>query len=294
MPTYRMPSQGGYREPRKGEGENHPGGVMVHFYLKALDEKDEVKITFVENNGKVIRTFSNQSKERNQQLKIKAGGNRFVWDMRYPGFQSFPGLVFYGSPNIGPKVVPGKYKVLLTVNDQSLEQEFEILKDPRINTTAEEFQAQFDFLVKVRDKVSEANQGVIDIRKIKEDLGSLKNKMGSEAQYKELLDLVKKFETELTQHENNLHQTKNKSVQDPLNYGIKINNRLAHLLSEQAAGDFPPTQQGEEVRQQLSKIIDEELTKLQQTIQQNTERINSLAKEKGVDVIMIKKNPIVN
>ena len=294
MPTYRMPSQGGYREPRKGEGENHPGGVMVHFYLKALDEKDEVKITFVENNGKVIRTFSNQSKERNQQLKIKAGGNRFVWDMRYPGFQSFPGLVFYGSPNIGPKVVPGKYKVLLTVNDQSLEQEFEILKDPRINTTAEEFQAQFDFLVKVRDKVSEANQGVIDIRKIKEDLGSLKNKMGSEAQYKELLDLVKKFETELTQHENNLHQTKNKSVQDPLNYGIKINNRLDHLLREQADGDFPPTQKGEEVRQQISKIIDEELTKLQQTIQQNTERINSLAKEKGVDVIMIKKNPIVN
>lgn len=294
MPTYRMPSQGGYREPRKGEGENHPGGVMVHFYLKALDEKDEVKITFVENNGKVIRTFSNKSKERNEQLKLKAGGNRFVWDMRYPGFQSFPGMVFYGSPNVGPKAVPGKYKVQLTVNDQILEQEFEILKDPRINTTADEFQAQFDFLIKVRDKVSEANQGVIDIRKIKEDLGSLKNKMGSEAQYKELLEMVKKFETELTQHENNLHQTKNKSVQDPLNYGIKINNRLAHLLSEQAAGDFPPTQQGEEVRQQLSKIIDEELTKLQQTIQQNTERINSLAKEKGVDVIMIKKNPIVN
>lgn len=294
MPTYRMPSQGGYREARKGEGENHPSGVMVHFYLKALDEKDEVKITFVENSGKVIRTFSNQSKERNQQLKIKAGGNRFVWDMRYPGFQSFPGMVFYGSPNVGPKAVPGKYKVQLSVNDQSLEQEFEILKDPRINTTADEFQAQFDFLVKVRDKVSEANQGVIDIRKIKEDLGSLKNKMGNEAQYKELLEMVKKFETELTQHENNLHQTKNKSVQDPLNYGIKINNRLAHLLSEQAAGDFPPTQQGEEVRQQLSKIIDEELIKLQQTIQQNTERINSLAKEKGVDVIMIKKNPIVN
>ncbi|NOS91163.1 MAG: glycosyl hydrolase [Cyclobacteriaceae bacterium] len=294
MPTYRMPSQGGYREPRKGEGENHPGGVMVHFYLKALDEKDEVKITFVENGGKVIRTFNNQSKERNQQLKVKAGGNRFVWDMRYPGFQSIPGLVFYGSPNVGPKAVPGKYKVQLTVNDQTFEQEFEILKDPRINTTADEFQAQFDFLVKVRDKVSEANQGVIDIRKIKEDLGSLKNKMGNEAQYKELLEMVKKFETELTQHENNLHQTKNKSVQDPLNYGIKINNRLAHLLSEQAAGDFPPTQQGEEVRQQLSKIIDEELTKLQQTIQQNTERINSLAKEKGVDIIMIKKNPIVN
>jgi Skp family chaperone for outer membrane proteins len=203
-------------------------------------------------------------------------------------------MVFYGSPNNGPKAVPGKYKVQLVVNDQTLEQEFEILKDPRINTSTEELQAQFDFLVKVRDKVSEANQGVIDIRKIKEDLGALKNKMGNETRYKDLLEMVKKFETELTQHENNLHQTKNKSVQDPLNYGIKINNRLAHLLNEQSAGDFPPTQQGEEVRQQLSKAIDEELVKLQQTIQQNTERINSLAKEKGVDVIMIKKNPVVN
>lgn len=294
MPTYRMPSQGGYREARKGEGENHPGGVMVHFYLKTLEEKDEVKLNFLDANGKVIRSFNNKSKERNESLKIKVGGNRFVWDMRYTGFQSFPGLVFYGSPNNGPKAVPGKYKVHLVVNDQTLEQELEILKDPRITTTAEELQAQFDFLVKVRDKVSEANQGVIDIRKIKEDLGALKNKMGTEAQYKELLEMVKKFETELTQHENNLHQTKNKSVQDPLNYGIKINNRLAHLLSEQAAGDFPPTQQGEEVRQQLSKVIDEELVKLQQTIQQNTERINSLAKEKGVDVIMIKKNPVMN
>jgi Skp family chaperone for outer membrane proteins len=294
MPTYRMPSQGGYREARKGEGENHPGGVMVHFYLKTLDEKDEVKLNFLDGNGKVIRSFNNKSKERNELLKIKVGGNRFVWDLRYSGFQSFPGMVFYGSPNNGPKAVPGKYKVQLVVNDQTLEQELEILKDPRINTTADEYQAQFDFLVKVRDKVSEANQGVIDIRKIKEDLGALKNKMGNETQYKDLLEMVKKFETELTQHENNLHQTKNKSVQDPLNYGIKINNRLAHLLSEQSAGDFPPTQQGEEVRQQLSKAIDEELVKLQQTIQQNTERINSLAKEKGVDVIMIKKNPVVN
>lgn len=299
--TYRMPSQGGYREPRKGEGENRPGGVLVHYYLKSVDDKTDVKLEFLTANGEVIKSYSNKAKERPEQLTVKTGGNRFVWDMRYSGYKTFPGMVFYGSPNQGPKAVPGKYKVRLTVNlptgqagGESQEQEFEILKDPRVATTPEEFRAQFDYLIKVRDKVTDANQGVIDIRKIKEDLGSLKNKVGTEAQYKELIDAVKKFEAELTIHENNIHQTKNRSVQDPLNYGIKMNNRLAHLMVEQAAGDFPPTQQGEQVREMLTKMVDDELLKLRSTINQNTERINNMAKEKGIEVVMIKKNTIVN
>ncbi len=299
--TYRMPSQGGYREPRKGEGENRPGGVLVHYYLKSVDDKTDAKLEFFTSNGELIKSYSNKAKERSEQLTLKAGGNRFVWDMRYAGYKTFPGMVFYGSPNQGPKAVPGKYKVRLTVNlptgqagGESQEQEFEILKDPRVATTPEEFRAQFDYLIKVRDKVTDANHGVIDIRKIKEDLGSLKHKVGTEAQYKELIDAVKKFEEELTTHENNIHQTKNRSVQDPLNYGIKMNNRLAHLMVEQAAGDFPPTQQGEQVREMLTKMVDDELLKLRSTINQNTERINNMAKEKGIEVVMIKKNPIVN
>jgi photosystem II stability/assembly factor-like uncharacterized protein len=294
MPSYRMPgSSGGRGVNRKLEGENHPGGVMIHYYVKAVDEKSEVKLDIVELSGAVIKSFSNKSSGANQ-LTVKNGGNRFVWDMRYPGYTTFPGMVFYGSPNLGPKAVPGKYKVRLTVNGQSTEQEFEILKDPRITTTPEEFQAQFDFLIKVRDKVSEANQGVIDIRKIKEDLVFLKNKLGGDDQYKQLNEAIRTFEEELTVHENNIHQTKNRSVQDPLNYGIKINNRLAHLMVEQAQGDFAPTQQGEEVRQMLTKLVDDELTKLKSTIDNNVQRINTMAKEKGIDVVMLKKAPVVN
>ncbi|MFN5169679.1 MAG: VPS10 domain-containing protein [Cyclobacteriaceae bacterium] len=295
MPSYRMPGGGGWREGnRKLEGQNHPGGVITHFFLKAIDDKSDVKLEFLETDGDVIKTYHNKSKERSEQLAVKSGGNRFVWDMRYAGYKTFSGMVFYGSPNLGPKAVPGKYKVRLTVNGQSQEQEFEILKDPRINTTQEELQAQFSFLTKVRDKVSEANQGVIDIRKIKDDLNALKNKIGREPQMKDLSDAVKKFEEELSSHENNIHQTKNRSVQDPLNYGIKMNNRLAHLMNEQGGGDFPPTAQGEEVRQQLTKMVDEELGKLNATIDRNVERINTMAKEKGIELLSVKKAPVVN
>ena len=244
-------------------------------------------------DGAIIKSYSNKA-TGTSQLPVKAGGNRYVWDMRYPGYKTFPGMVYYGSPNNGPKAVPGKYKVRLTVNGNTTEQEFEILKDPRINTTQEELQSQFEFLTKVRDKVSDANQGVIDIRKIKADLTFLKTKIGSDVQYKELSDAVKKFEDDLTAHEDNIHQTKNRSVQDPLNYGIKMNNRLAHLMYEQAKGDFPPTKQGEEVRQILTKMVDDELSKLHNTIDKNADRINSMAKEKGIEVVMVKKQPMVN
>lgn len=293
MPSYRMPIGAGKSVSRKLSGENHPGGVMIHYFIKTVDEKSEVRMDILEAGGMIIKSFSNKASVPNQ-LGLKTGGNRFVWDMRYPGYKTFPGMVFYGSPNNGPKAVPGKYKVRLTVNGNISEQEFEIVRDPRIKTTQEELQTQFEFLAKVRDKVSEANQGVIDIRKIKEDLGFLKTKIESDAQYKELSDAVKKFEEELTVHENNIHQTKNRSVQDPLNYGIKMNNRLAHLMVEQAQGDFTPTRQGEEVGQVLTKMVDEELTKLNSTIDKHAERINSMARDKGIDVVMIKKQPVVN
>ena len=280
MSSYRM--AGSNRRNPKLEGENHPNGVMVHYFIKNMDEKSEVKLDILESDGDIIRSFSNKAKEKADLLTIKKGGGRFVWDMRYPGFKAFPGMVFYGSPNSGPKAIPGKYQVKLTVNGQSQTQEFDILKDPRLKTTPEDFQAQFDFLIKVRNKVTEANEGIINIRKIKQDLTYLKNKMGDDVKNKDINDAIKKFDEELKTIENTIHQTKNSSVQDPLNYGIKLNNRLAHLMSEQAQGDFRPTQQGEDVRTKLSQMVDEELGKLKNCVDSHLNKINQMAKEKGV------------
>ena len=279
MPTYRM--AGSNRREANLEGENHPNGVMIHYYLKKFDEKTEVKIDILESDGDTIRTFSNKAKEKANLLTTKVGGGRFVWDMRYAGYKTFPGMVFYGSPNQGPKAVPGNYKVRLTVNGESYTQEFEILKDPRLKTTQEEFQAQFDFLMKVRNKVTEVNEGIINIRKIKEDLTYLKNKMGDNPKNKDINEAIKKFESELKTIENDIHETKNNSVQDPLNYGIKLNNRLAHLMIEQAQGDFRPTKQGEEVREKLTQEVDKEISKLRNCIDNNLIKINQMAREKG-------------
>jgi photosystem II stability/assembly factor-like uncharacterized protein len=279
MTTYRM--SGSNRRDANIEGQNHPNGVMIHYFIKKYDEKTEVKIDILESNGDTIRTFSNKAKEKANLLTSKNGGDRFVWDMRYTGYKTFPGMVFYGSPNQGPKAVPGKYQVRLTVNGQSQTQEFEIIKDPRLKTTQEDFQAQFDFLMKVRNKVTEVNEGIINIRKIKEDLTYLKNKMGEDPKNKDINEAIKKFEGELKTIESEIHQTKNSSVQDPINYGIKLNNRLAHLMYEQAQGDFRPTKQGEEVRDKLTQEVDKEMIKLRNCIDNNLIKINQMTREKG-------------
>ena len=281
MPTYRM--AGSSKRNAKLEGENHPNGVIIHYFIKKWDVGSKIRIDILESDGDSVRSFSNDGKDRNVSLiSGKKGGDRMVWDMRYMGYKTFPGMVFYGSPNQGPKAVPGKYQVKITVDGQSQTQEFEILKDPRLKITLEDFQAQFDFLMKVRNKVSEANEGIINIRKIKQDLTYLKNKMGEDEKNKDINDAIKKFDDELKTIENTIHQTKNSSVQDPLNYGIKLNNRLAHLMTEQAQGDYRPTQQGEEVRAKISQMVDEELGKLKNCIDSNLNRINQMAKEKGV------------
>lgn len=287
--AYRMHQSGGWQEPdTKLVGENHPNGAIINFYLNDIKEGDQVSLDILEMDGTVIRSFSNTAKPdklnpaSTQKLEVTKGGNRMVWNMRYPGFQEFEGMVFYSSPNVGPKAVPGNYKVRLTYNGQSMEQEFSIVKDPRIPNTQKDFQDQFDFLMAVRDQVTRANNAIINIRNIKKDLDYLKAKTKDNP---ELRKMATDFETELSVIENNIHMTKNQSRQDPLNYGIRINNRIAFLLADSQRGDQRPTQQAKAFFAEVTKELDTEISALNRLIQERATAINNKADENHIKMI---------
>ena len=253
-PAYRMAQGSGWgRVNLTLEGENHPNGVMFNYFV--ADAEMDIRLEIREENGALIQAYTNKSKDKKQKLKVEAGGNRFVWNMRYPGFREFPGMVLYSSPNLGPKAVPGTYQARLYVGENYVAQSFEIIKDPRLSNTPEDYQSQFEFITKVRDKVNQAHQAILDIRKLKEEMDFLEKKLGDE-QYTQVKKEIQRFKKELTEIENTIHQTKNKSRQDPLNYGIKINNRLTFLMADQQRGDFPPTDQAEELRKEMSSDLD--------------------------------------
>lgn len=287
--AYRMHQSGGWQEPdTKLVGENHPNGAIINFYLNDIKEGDQVSLHILEMDGTVIRSFSNTAMPdklnpaSTQKLEVTKGGNRMVWNMRYPGFQEFEGMVFYSSPNVGPKAVPGNYKVRLTYNGQSMEQEFSIVKDPRIPNTQKDFQDQFDFLIAVRDQVTRANNAIINIRNIKKDLDYLKAKTKDNP---ELQKMATDFETELSVIENNIHMTKNQSRQDPLNYGIRINNRIAFLLADSQRGDQRPTQQAKAFFAEVTKELDTEINALNRLIQERATAINNKADENHIKMI---------
>ena len=291
--AYRMQQSGRWGKPNmKLAGENHPYGAIINYYVKDLQETDTVSIDILEMDGSLIQRFSNVAKEdkldpsADKPLKVKTGGNRLIWNMRYPGYKTFKGMVFYSSPNAGPKVVPGDYKVRLNYNGQTSEQLLTIVKDPRLPNSNDDYQKQFDFLLEVRDQVSRANSAIVAIRTIKEDLGYLKGK--SELK-KGLKDLIAEFESKLEVVENNIHMTKNQSYQDPLNYGIRINNRLAFLMADSQRGDYPPTDQAKEFFVEVTKELDAEILALDKLMDEYVSKINGQVSESNMQMISVKK-----
>ena len=304
--SYRMQQSGGWgRSNNLLNGVNHPNGVIINYTLKEFNENDYVKIDIIDNNNTLVRSFTNNKEKllsslekpvlsntndieyalsgnNIKSLSPKSGGNKLIWDMRYPGFKSFDGMILYSSPNVGPKAIPGSYKVILTYNNEMMSQDFEILKDPRLSNTQNDYLEQFNFLISVRDQVSIANQSIIDIRKIKKDLQYIIDKSSDN---KQLISLINEFSNKLSVIENKIHMTKNQSRQDPLNYGIRINNRLAFLMADSQRGDFPPTDQSIEFFNVIKEELNYELASFNKLLNTYVSQINNMIEDNNIKFI---------
>src|SRR5882672_10919146 len=197
MPSYRM-NGGQTKEQPKTEGRNHPNGVMIHFFLKDT-AKTKASLEILETNGTLIKKFSTKpdKKLKEEEMKIKPGMNRHIWNMRYADAEGFDGLIMWAASLTGPKAIPGTYKAKLTVNGQVQETEFEIVKDPRTSGTLADIKAQFDFAIAVRDKLSETNKAVKNIRTVREQINRVTDPMKDKAELKEVTEMGKSINTEM-------------------------------------------------------------------------------------------------
>jgi hypothetical protein len=287
MPSYRMP--GSQRKiPSKTEGVNHPGGVMIHFFLSDTTNA-KASLEILESNGTLIKKFATKpdKKAKEEELKLKPGFNRFVWDMRYADAEGFDGLIMWAARLTGPKAMPGMYKAKLTVNGASLETDFQIVKDPRTSGTETDIKEQFDFLMSVRDKLSETHKGIKKIRAAREQINRVIEPLKGKDENKDVLDMAKSINDEMKKIEETLYQTKNKSGQDPLNYPIRLNNKLGALASEADGSDYKPTQQVKAVYKEVSGKIDEQLNLLNKVFSEKIPKFNELIKQKSINAVSL-------
>ncbi|MFN7261657.1 MAG: VPS10 domain-containing protein [Cyclobacteriaceae bacterium] len=291
MPSYRMNGgQAGRRGQPKNEGVNHPNGVMIHYFVKDTT-KLVASLEILESSGKLIKKFATKpdkkAKEKEEELKLKPGMNRQVWNMRYADAEGFDGLIMWAASLTGPKAMPGMYKARLTVNGKAVETEFEILKDPRTSGTLADIKAQFDFSIAVRDKLSETNKAVKKIRTAREQINRVIEPMKGKEEMKDVNEMAKSILDDMKKIEETLYQTKNKSGQDPLNYPVRLNNKLGALGSEVDGSDFRPTEQVKAVYKEITEKIDEQLNLLNKVMTDKVPKFNELVKQKQVNAISI-------
>ncbi|MDO6489920.1 MULTISPECIES: VPS10 domain-containing protein [Cellulophaga] len=257
--TYRTKG-GSSSRPSKLAGSNHPNGVITHFYINKLEENDNVKLIYFNKKGDTLATFSNKAKEKNKKLKVKKGGNTFVWDTRGKGAEKLKGMIFWWASFNGPKAVPGDYNVQLVVNGATQSKDFTIVPDPRAEASIADMQKQYNFITEVNETVNKAHTSIKKMRKITAQLSAFEKQYKDTEATKELVEKAKTMREKLENIEKELYQTKNRSNQDPLNFPIKLTNKLAHINSLIGLDDFAPTDQDIAVKNELTAKINTQLT----------------------------------
>lgn len=257
--------------------------ASIQYYLK--EQVDSITFEIMDAKGNLIGSYGGNKPKIEEKPadswwgKIGSsipttaqGYNVFTWDQRYPGATTFDGMIIWSAkPGAGPKAPPGKYQVRIKSGDFTETRSFEIKKDPNlIGVTDEDLQEQFELASKIVKKTSAANEAVIRIRELRKKIDE--NNISGAKFKKVAAPLLAKLDV----IETALYQVKNQSNQDPLNFPIKLNNRLASLRRSVESGDAKPTDAAYQVFEELSKELDVQLSELEPTIT----KINKLLESK--------------
>lgn len=248
--------------------------AAIQYYLPK--EAESVTIEIKDSEGKLINTYTGtKEKEGRGNPGLKEGLNTFTWNMRYPGATVFDGMIIWSArPQRGPMAPIGEYTVSLKTGDVEKNTSFNLEMDPNLEgVSAADIQEQFDLAMAIRDKVSEANEAVILIRDIRSQAAGVKGNAKVKAQIEDVLSKMKVIEEDL-------YQVQNQSGQDPLNFPIKLNNRLASLQRSVESGQAKPTDASYVVFEELSGELEGHLSKLEEILNGELKKLNEVLPEK--------------
>lgn len=273
----------------KNAGINPPNGAVVNYYIKSLNDTSNVDLYVFDRDKKLVKKFNNKAPDKGDigKLDVAQGMNTFVWDMTYASPEKLEGMVLWNEIG-GIKAVPGKYYVRVVADKKdSMETDFEVKANPNFKTTQQEYDEQFGFLSKVKDKFSEIQKAIKDIREIRKQIADFMERQGKDTAG-EIKTLADSINNGMTKIEEALYQTKAKSEQDVLNYPIRLNDKIAGLYNYAASGNYAPTKQVQEAYVDLSKQADDQLNKLKKILGEDVPKLNQLIRQKQLPVIGVK------
>ena len=254
-------------------GQNPPPGAVIYYYVKA-EPKDETTIEILDPSGSVVRKYSSKKtdepdepptpdeKKPEKQIKVEAGLNRFIWDLRYAEASHVPDyyLYEYKAGSDGPLAVPGKYQVRLTVDGKIQTAPLELQLDPRVKVDQADLQKQFDLLLKIREQLSRVFDTVNQVEDVRAQVNGLKRRLPENVSTKPVASAADDLDRKLTAVRDDLIQVKVKSNEDSLSYPQKVDAKLAFLaMGVGGESDSAPTEAAYRQFDKLKKQVDETL-----------------------------------
>ncbi len=281
-------------------GQNPPSGPVIHYWF-AEQPEGEVTLEILDLEGNVLRSLSSEKEEpqapnpwrrfmtgpsTSRKLTAAKGLNRYVWNLRLTDAELIDNAVLWGSAR-GPKVPPGSYQARLTVGDSSATQSFEVLGDPRLATSAKDYDHQFELSKQVWQALTDSHRTLKTARDVRLQITTLAERLQALEPDEALEASAKKCQEALEAVEDKIYQTRAESSQDVLNFPPKLDNQLLGLLGIVNSGNAAPTAGSVERYQDLRAELDAVKAELQGVLDNQVQGFSELVQSKQVPAVIV-------
>jgi hypothetical protein len=231
---------------------NPATGAVLYYQLP--DSVKSLTIEIKDQNGEVVRSFSNKPKSSNSNnsfrnepvLTVKKGLNRFAWNLRRQGMPTIDNVYIEGS-YAGRKIVPGTYTVTLKADGVEQSTSLIVKADPRINTSAAEFSAQDELLAKLEKDVTDIHVAVTRMRGLTKQIKEMVKLVEQDNSKSEVVTMSNNIVKKITAWEEKLIQPKSQSYDDVINFVNKLSANVIFVHGE-LNGNVPYVTAGQKAR----------------------------------------------
>jgi photosystem II stability/assembly factor-like uncharacterized protein len=301
--AYRMQNPGGEDRPKKPvlTGQNPPPGAVIDFFVKDVP-KGETAIEILDAQGQVIRKYSSlktqvldeppdpDDKKPEKEIKVEAGLNRFIWDLRYEEANRVPGYYLweYNGGAQGPLALPGKYQVRLTVDGKSQTVPLELKLDPRVQVSQADLEKQFNLLLQVREQLNRVYTAVNQIEDVRNQTAEMKRRLPADDNSRSIASSADSLTAKLVSVREPLTNLRISANEDSLAYHPELDGQWAFLAMIVSAGcDCGPTEAALQRFDELKKQTDEAIAKWVDLQKSDVAAFQKLAVERGIHPVAI-------
>ncbi len=252
---------------RRPVGANPPAGALIDYVLKTKPTT-ELTVDILDAKGTLVRHLSSTKTKKEEQppewpdrivstdlIPAAAGMNRLVWDLRMEDPEQIPGAFYSGATPRGPRVLPGKYTLRLTVAGKTVEQTLIVQTDPRSKGSDAAIRAKVDLQLKAFHDIDRLHHAVNGIRQARETLtkAQVANAQPTAATLATLAALQTLEEA--------LMQVNMKGSEANLAFPGMLNELLASFAQSQEDADTLPTRQHLAMYKNLHAQLEVQLAK---------------------------------